>query len=196
MASSTTQIANQALAKIGQERIESLSDGTKPARWANELFGQARDFVTEAGIWRHAKTTLQLEEVTNTRPDDYDYAYQRPSDCLKFWYLLAESEPFDPRYPIRFESEGDVIFTDEPIARGVYIKTESDVTKYPPSFTDCLAWYLAHLIVQPLRLENSLISTTLQGYYNALEHAVSMGAMETNIIWTADEAMADFHRGR
>jgi hypothetical protein len=103
---------------------------------------------------------------------------------------------FDPRYPIRFETEGDLIYTDEPTARGLYIRQITDVTKYVPSFTEALAWYLAHLLVSPLRLENGLISTTLAGYNNALSIAVAHGAMEQLVIRDADESMADFHRGR
>lgn len=196
MASSTTAVANLALAKIGQARIESLSEESDAARWCNELFGQARDYVTEAGIWRHARTTLQLEEVDNDREDDYRYAYARPSDCLKLYYLLCQTTPFDPRWPIRFETEGDVIYTDEPLARGVYVRQATDVTKWPPSFTDAVAWYLAHLVVQPLRLENALISVTLQGFGSAFNHAMAMGAVEQVIIWSPDEAMAEFHTER
>lgn len=197
MASSATQIANLALAKIGQGRIESITETGNPARWCNELYGTARDYVTEAGMWRHAKTTLTLEQQSvNAREDDYQYSYARPSDCLRLWYLLPETGAFDPRYPIRFETEGDVIFTDEQTARGVYARQVTDVTKFVPSFTDAAAWYLAHLLVQPLRLENALISTTLSGYMNAFNHAVAMGAIEQLIIYNADESMADFHRGR
>lgn len=196
MASSETQVANLALSKITGARLESLQDDCKEARWANELFGQARDYVTESALWRHSKKTLQLEQVTNDRVNDYTYAYNRPSDCLKLAWLLPQYGGFDPRYPIRFETEGDTIYTDEPLARGVYCRQVTDVTKFVPSFTDADAWYLAHLLVTPLRLENSLIGLTLQGYTAAVAHAISMGAAEQLIIWTADEQMADFHRGR
>lgn len=196
MAASTTQIANLALGKIGQSRIESLSEESKEARWANEFYGTARDYVTEAGLWRHAKKTLTLEEGTNDREDDYQYAYNRPSDCLKFCFVLSLCGAFDPRYPIRFETEGDLIYTDEVTARGLYIRQVTDVTKFVPSFTDAVAWYLAHLLVQPLRLENRLIETTLQGYYGALNHAIAQGAMEQLIIRDADESMPDWQRGR
>lgn len=197
MASSSTQIANLALGKISGYRIEALTDtDDEAARKCNEFYGQARDFVTEAGVWRHAKKTLQLEETTNDRPDDYDYAYVRPSDCLKLWYLLPYNAGFDPIWPVRFETEGDVIYSDENLARGVYVRQVTDVTKYPPSFTDAIAWYLAHLLVTPLRLENSLIGTTLSGYTQALNHAVAMGAFEQLIIRDAHESMPDWQRGR
>ncbi len=45
--------------------------GFTEARWANEFYGHARDYVTEAGLWRHAKKTLTLEEGVNDREDDY-----------------------------------------------------------------------------------------------------------------------------
>lgn len=196
MASSTTQIANLALGKIGQSRIEALTEESKEARWANEFFGQARDYTTESALWRHAKKTLTLEETDNDREDDYAFAYVRPSDCLKVARILSSSGAFDPRYPIRFDCEGDVIYTDEAIARGVYVRQVTDVTKFVPSFTDAVAWQLAHLLVQPLRLENSLIATTLQGYDRAMGHAIAMGAAEQLIIWTADEAAPDWITGR
>ena len=196
MAASPTQIANLALGKIGQQRIENISDDLKEARWALEYYGHARDYVTEAGLWRHAKRTLTLAEASNDRDDDYQYAYERPSDCLKFVYVLPLRGAFDPRAPIRYESEGDLIYTDEPTARGLYLRQITDVTKFMPSFTEAVAWYLAHLLVSPLRLENKLLETTLSGYGGALSHAAACGDIEQLIIRDADETMADFHRGR
>lgn len=198
MASSTTQIANLALSHIGQSRIESLSEESTEARWANELYPIARDYVTEhpSLIWRHAKRTLTLETADNDRDDDFAYAYTRPSDCLLFRYILSSSGAFDPRYPIRFECEGAVIYTDESLARGVYTRQQTDVTLFVPSFTDAVGWYLAHLLVQPLRQENRLLETTLGGYGRALAHAVACGAAEQVYIKTADEAAPDWIMGR
>lgn len=197
MASSTTQIANLALAKIGQERLENLSDTTiVAARWASELYPQARDYVTELYPWRHARRIATLAEVTNDRDDDFAYAYQRPSDCLSLRFILPESGPFDAAHPIRFETIGGVIYTDEPTARAYYIAQETDVTTYPPSFTDALAWYLAHLLIQPLRQETRLLQLTADGFDRAISLAVQNGAIEEVWIKSADESLADWHRGR
>lgn len=199
MASSVTQIANLALAHLGQFRLNNISsDDGAEARWCNELYPHARDFVTEQPdiIWRHAKRTLTLEETDNDREDDFEYAYVRPSDCFSFRYILSETGAWDPRYPIRFECEGDTVYTDEQTARGVYVRQITDVTKFVPSFTDAVAWYLAHLLCVPLRMENGLIGTTLSGYSNALAKAVACGAAEQVYVKTADEAMPDWLRGR
>lgn len=197
MASSTTQIANLALAKLGQARLENLSDTSiAEARWASELYPQARDYVTELFPWRHARRIAALTEATNDRSDDFDYAYERPSDCLSFRFVLSEQGPFDAGYPIRFETLGDLIYTDEGSARGYYVAQETDVTKYPPTFTDALAWYLAHLLVQPLRQESRLLQLTADGFDRAITLAISRGAIEEVWIKTAEQGMADWHRGR
>lgn len=199
MASSTTQIANLALSKIAQIRLVNVgSNDSNEARWANELYPHARDYVTEQPdiLWRHAKKTLVLAQTTNDREDDFQFAYERPSDCLSFRYLLPRYGAFDPRYPIRFECEGDVIYSDEATARGVYVRQITDVAKFVPSFTEAVAWYLAHLICTPLRMERTLLGETLQGYRGALIQAIACGAAEQVFIKTADEASADWITGR
>jgi len=197
MVASSTQIANLALARIGQERIENIaSDDSAAARWANTFYGIARDYVTELTLWRHAKRTATLAETTNTRENDYDYAYTRPSDCLSFRYVLPAYGAFNPQDPIRFESEGEVIFTSEYQARGVYVVQETDVTKFPPSFTDAVAWYLAHLLVTPLRQSADFLQLTTQGFERAVSAAIARGEAEQLWILSADEAQPDWLRGR
>lgn len=196
MAASSTQIANLALAHLGQSRLESISDSDAEARWALELYPHARDYVTELNLWRYSKKTQALTETTNDRESDFTYAYTKPSDALSIRYLLPEYGAFDPQNPVRFECEGDVIYSDEAGARVVYSRQITDTTKYPPTVDAAIAWYLAHLLVQPLRQENGLLRTTLDGFRSALNQAIASGAVEQVWIKTADEAMADWHAAR
>lgn len=197
MAASSTLIANLALAHIGQERLDNLgSDDTTAALWAREFYPHARDYTTELNLWRYAKRTQTLAEVTNDRSSDYAYAYERPSDCLRLHHLLGPYGAFDPGAPIRFEVEGDTIYTDEYQARGVYCRQITDTAKFPPSVDSAMSWYLAHLLVQPLRLENALLATTLNGFRGAVDHAIATGSVEEVWIKTADEMMPDYLRYR
>lgn len=203
MASSVTQIANLALAKLGQLRLNDISSDDGPeARWSLELYPHARDFVTEEVAPRHAKTTAALAQLsTNERSNEYQYAYQRPSNALSVLYLMEQNDPFDPMAPIRFECETDssdneVIYTDEPNARVVYIKQVTDVTRFKPSFTEAIAWYLAHLLVNPLRQDKALFADMLNGYERAKAKAVAAHAHEQFVVRDATEAQAEWHKFR
>lgn len=198
MAASSTAIANLALGHcLGQTRIENLSTDDEPvARWAREFYPHARDYVTELQLWRYSKKTLTLAETTNDRESDFAYAYERPSDCLSFKYILPQSGGFDPTDPIRFECEGDVIYTDEYQARGVYCRQITDTTKFPPSIDAAMGWCLAHLLVQPLRMENGLLRTTADGFSGAVNHAIALKEVEQVYIKSAEEVMPDWLRGR
>lgn len=203
MASSETQIANLALAKLGQKRLDDIaSDDGLEARWALELYPTARDYVTEDVAPRHAKVTAYLAQLaTNERINDYQYAYTRPSDAMSVLYLMEQQAPFDPQWPIRFECETDssnseVIYTDEPNARVVYIKQATDPTKYKPSFTEAIAWYLAHLLVQPLRQDKQFFADTLNGYERAKAKAIQAHAHEQYVVRDATESQADWHKYR
>ena len=203
MASSETQIANLALAKLGQRRLDDISsDDGAEARWCLELYPTARDYVTEEVMPRHAKVTASLSQLsTNDRQNEYLYAYQRPSNALCILYLMASQTPYDPQYVIRFECETDssdneVIYSDEPNARVVYIKQVTDVTRFKPSFTEAIAWYLAHLLVNPLRQDKALFADMLNGYERAKPKAVAAHAHEQYIVRDASEAQADWHTYR
>lgn len=193
MAASSTTIANLALAHLGQERLDNLaSDTSTAARWARELYPHARDYVSELQLWRYSKKTLTLSETTNDRESDFAYAYTRPSDCLSFRYILPLYGGFDPQNPIRFECEGDVIYTDEYQARGVYSRQITDTSKWPATIDAAMGWYLAHLLVQPLNQENALITVTANGFRDAHNIAVAAGAVEQLWVKSADEAQPDW----
>lgn len=199
MASSETQIANLALGKFGQSRLESISSNdSAESRWCLEFYPHARDIVTEQVAPRHARKTQSLAELSsNDREDDFEFAYEHPSDAMAVLYLLAETGQFDPNFPIQYEAEGDTIYTDEPSARIVYVRQSTDVTKYPPSFTEAVATYLAHMLVPPLKQDKQLAADMLNAYLNvAMPKAVAATQNERVIIRSADENMSDWHRGR
>ena len=196
MAASSTQISNLALGKLGQARIESMSEQSAEARWCNEFYSQALDFVSTDAPWRHNETIVTMEELTNDRSDDWGYKYNRPSDCLKVRYLLARTGAFDPQNPVRYITAGSGIYSDEPTARLVYSQQQTDTTTFPAGFTDALAHYLSHLICQPLTQSDDKTEKALAKYYRAKAIAIQNESSEMSWIKTADEGMADWHAGR
>jgi hypothetical protein len=197
--SSETAICNIALAaRLGQSRIPNLQDTSKEARLCNEFYEHARDFTTQAALWGHARTVATLDEnADNDLEDDFAYSYAYPSDCLRIVYLLPETgKAFDRANAVRSKRVGDNIYSDEQNARAYYIRQLTDASKFSPAFVDAISWYLASLLVQPLRLENQLTITMLQGFGTSLARAVALDEAEEIFQQTADEAQAEWHRAR
>lgn len=199
MGSSVTEICNLALgARLGgQRRIASISEETTEARWCNAFYEHARDIVTADALWRHARTVAALSEnATNALEDDWGYSYERPSNCLRLAYILPATGWFDRRSPIRHIGVGDDIYTDEPDARALYVKQQTDATTFGPHFTAAVSWYLAHLLVQPLEKSREYLKTTMDGYTLAVARAMQMDEAEEIVQFTADEAQPDWMQGR
>ncbi|TCA47712.1 hypothetical protein E0J16_27545 [Rhizobium pisi] len=79
---SIISICNLALASIGKDSINALSEPTVEAPACNRLFAPARDALLQAYPWRFAGRTRSLAEIENDRPGEWAYAYDRPVDCL------------------------------------------------------------------------------------------------------------------
>jgi hypothetical protein len=151
---STTQIANMALAHLGNSKlIASLTENSDLARSCNAFYETARDKVLEDFNWPFARkfVTLGLVEEDPTGIDDeWSFSYRYPSDCLMARRLIsgikAEDKDTEYKYIIGSDSQGRLIYTDIEDARLEYTKREDDTAKYPISFTLALSYYLAFLI--------------------------------------------------
>lgn len=198
MVATPVSICNLALgARLGQVRISALSDSTEEARWSNEFYAIARDFVTADALWGHARCVASLTELSdNDLEDDYTYAYQRPSDCLRVVYLLPEMGRFDQRSVMRTKRIGSTIYSDEPNARLYYIKQVTETSTYSPAFVQALAWYLAHLLANPLLKSPQLMADMLNGYAVAKANAIATDEAEEILAFDADEQMPDWLAAR
>lgn len=77
-------ICNAALAQLGQERIQNLSDLNKRARACNDRYAGVRDAVLRAAKWRCAIKRVTLDSPLSTAPAfGWAYAFQLPSDYIR-----------------------------------------------------------------------------------------------------------------
>lgn len=82
--SSDVKICNQALSRLGQAPITSISPPTplgtasrECARWYSQTVGR----LLELHHWGLARKRVPLTETTNTRPAEWVFAYELPADC-------------------------------------------------------------------------------------------------------------------
>jgi hypothetical protein len=156
--SSIVFICNLALSNIGKENISSLTEESAEARACKQFYAHTRDTLLQAYPWRWAGRTLAMAEVINNKPNRWDHAYQRPSDCLKIRRVVDEMLLDYVPYELRavkaggfdYAVEGSVIYTNLTPAYLEYTARIDDPTEFPPLFQDALAWHLAVRLSMPL----------------------------------------------
>jgi len=116
---SETSIANAALTLLGERRINSLDESSKPAKLMKERFDEVRDEVLRSHPWNFATKRATIAADAVAPAWGFDYAYTIPSDCLR---VLELDNP--GKYPYRIE--GKKIITD--ISSPLNIEYTSRVT--------------------------------------------------------------------
>lgn len=187
---SESDIANRALSKLGETRIASLTDNTKPARAMLARFDLLRDAELEAHPWRFSVERTTLPALSTTPSWGYAVAYQRPSDDLR--PLKVGDDFIDPSLvgvyyrsshlgsvnsPM-FEVIGDQIHTDltAPI-KYEYIKRVTDTTKFSSLFIEVLACRLAADAAEELTQSAGKQDRAEASYRQALSEARRINAL-------------------
>lgn len=145
-------ICKLALANLGKDTINDLSEPSAEARACNLFYEQTRDTLLQAYPWRFAGSTRSLAQIANDR-DDWAYAYARPSDCLKTRWVHPSrgiAASVGPDLSHAYDAEGDKIYCDLSPAFLNYTQRTIDPARYPPLFVEALSWHLAVRLAMPL----------------------------------------------
>lgn len=173
MATSTVQICNNALIKLGSDTITSLSDNTKPARLCNKMYEIVRDELLRTHPWNFAIEREQLAQIS-TNPDfGYSYQYQLPADCLRVLKISDTS--------VEYRIEGRKLLTDANAVKLVYIKKVTDVAQFDSAFSDLLALKLAAELSYSLTDNASLTGTLSELFERRFRRAKMIDAQEDSI---------------
>lgn len=180
MASSSTEIANFALAKLGSKRIQDINDGnSKGARIALLHYDQARKSLLRRHRWNFATFRATLTQDATAPEWGYKYQYAVPPDFLRLM-VVNNQDVWESGRADWFELEGSetgrrLLINSESIR----IKYVGDVTNpnyFDELYTEALALFLASKMARMMtgsdRKEQSLIEE--------LESTVLPDAMQTN----------------
>ena len=137
---SQTDICNQALTKIGADRILAITDDTKAASTLNAIWAIKRDAELAAQPWTFAIRRASLPASTTTPSFGWSYAYPLPSDYLAM-VEVGEDYAFytgDPQ-PL-FALEGGEVLTDQGSPLNIrYVSRVTNTGLYPALFAEALA---------------------------------------------------------
>jgi len=176
MATSSVDICNSALYKIGSTRITALSDNTKGAIICNDQYDRCRKEVLRSHPWNFAITWISLAATVNTPiSDDYDYEFLIPSDVLR----VLDTNLTTDDWEIGNNTDGNkVLFCNDDTVKIQYIKDITNTTRFAPDFEEALAFRLAIDLAYAMVQSQSVQQQMFQYYKAALANARSFDAQE------------------
>lgn len=157
-----TEICNLALARIGDTRISSFEDDTKPARLCKDLYDPTRDEVLRSHRWNFATKRRTCSRLEEDPPFVYNHYYQLPEDCLRVMEVNGSESSFQDHN--RWEVEGKRIASNAEECNLVYTHKETNSSNFDPVFVESLSLKLASKFATALRGSSSQVAEVLQEY--------------------------------
>ena len=153
MATSGTSICNQALGRIGANRINDLDDttDTKPEAIQCRLhYEPTRDALLRSHWWRFAAGRATLSQDTVDPAFEYDHQFILPTDFMALRSIYGDN--YTTRRNLRYSVaiEGSRILTDESTIQIRYTKKITDASKFDPLFVKMLSLLLSDELIGPL----------------------------------------------
>lgn len=135
--SSSLEIVNEGLVRLGVPPLSSLSDQSAQALAADTIYKTTRESALSEHPWSFAyrevllpKLALSEEQKRNT---SFEFAYQLPNDMLRVLGLRSLDT---------FRLAGDQLYTNDSEARLVYVANVSEA-QWPAYFRKMVAFSFA-----------------------------------------------------
>lgn len=162
-------ICSNALRKLGDDSITSLSDNSDRARLCNNLYAEVRDELLQLRNWNFAIARTSLARLADTPAFEWSFQYQLPSDCIRVIHLQYLSEPY--------KVEADKLLSDAESVNVTYLKQETDPNLYAPLFVSALEARLVAELAYPITGDLNLQTTWYQIADKRLKEASYMDAV-------------------
>lgn len=149
MASSTIQIANRALQKIGEDRITSLDQNSEGARQVSRCFNSLLGVALEMHPWNFARWRASLTASSLVPNFGFKQMFPLPNDFVAL--IDCEIDGWVPR-----EIEGGFILCDASAPLKIrYTRLITDPSKFSALFAEALACLIALEMTEPLSQSNA-----------------------------------------
>ena len=163
-----TTICNLALAKVGDQSITSLTDGSLEARFCNLYYPVVLQELIQFRDWNFAAKLATLTQLSSTPAFGWNYSYQLPNDYCR---MLAFNTFGDTDIIAPYDIFGDTLYTDQAYAEISYTSNSPDPSLFTATFVQVFAIKLASELAKPLAgsldLKNQLKSEFMKSFLNA-----------------------------
>lgn len=180
---SEVEVVNVGLTLLGESRIASLDDNTKPAREAKAIFAHTRDSVLASHNWNFAKTRVALPALVDAPPFQFNTKYQLPSDCLRLielndYFVGIDLTDYRGSDTTEFAIEGREILTNWAAPLNIkYIKRVTDASQFDPCFVTTMGARLAMDLCEALTQSDSKWQKAAQQYKMEISNAIRVNAI-------------------
>jgi|TARA_B110000305_G_C19008741_1_gene433902 hypothetical protein len=186
-------ICSNALRRLGDNPITSLTDDTERARLCNSFYADARDAVLRLHPWNFAITRTSLAQLSDTPSYGFAYQYSLPTSpyCLRVLAMEYEDYIFKVE---NYSTQGRVLLTDQSSAKILYVAKITDTTQFDALFVDVLTAKLALDLCYPITNSVSLQDKMQKLYQLKLSDARSIDGQEGFIDDLVSDTFTDFRK--
>jgi hypothetical protein len=185
---STVEIANRALSKLGEARITSLDDNSKPARAMKARFDLVRDAELASYAWRFAVKRVPLAAAVEVPEWGFARIFPRPVDDLRplkianayvDFRTIGVTVSYSSRVPdLPYEVIDGKIYTDLPAPLEYeYVSRVTNSGAFDALFVEALACRLAADAAEELTQSNTKIEQAMRQYDLAIKMARRVHAL-------------------
>lgn len=179
---------NEALSEVGADTIQSIDEGSLSSKECNRHYANCIADLLAVHDWGAAIKRVTLAEKVNDRPNEWAFAYAKPSDCGNLRRVLPSdllgSTPMpvwgwwnvpllDRLPPLRFVEDAGTIYTDVASAILEYTVATLAESDMRPLFRRALVLTLAARIAFPLKKDRALRGDMLALANNSTALAMS-----------------------
>jgi hypothetical protein len=142
-----TDIANQALSRLGQSLVSDLSENSPSAIVCRTHYEAVRDSLLRQHPWNFAVARAQLTESDTAPAFGWDHQFALPADCLRILTLNGVQAAMCAS---DFETESGYLLTDAVEAKITYVRRVVDPSLFDPIFVEVFVHRLGGAIAVAL----------------------------------------------
>jgi|TARA_R100000455_G_C6269847_1_gene125537 hypothetical protein len=186
-------ICSNALRRLGDDPITSLTDDTERARLCNAFYADARDACLRSHPWNFAITRASLAQLSATPVYGFDYQFALPTDpfCLRVLAMEFEDYVFKVE---NLSTQGRVLLTDQETAKIIYIARVTDTTLFDSLFVDTLVAKLAADLAYPVTNSLKVQEQMYRLFQLKLSEARSIDGQEGFVDDLVSDTFTDFRK--
>lgn len=175
-----TDIANAALAALGQGRISSLDEDSGTARIMKSMYDHVRKILLQEHDWDFAYRTEYLDE-TDRKVIGWDHLYLYPAKALHIAKITFNGLPAEYRvYNIDPHTKG--IASNEENLIVDYIFDVEDPEVFSELFLETFIHRLAAEVAMPIIGNADMYNMQFQLYQALIQQAKTKSAQEHSIV--------------